>query len=223
MTEENSRPSQPHLSASPRLSLSLSLSLSRSLSLSLSISFFLSRPHSLCLFCSSLRNEKSAQRPKFSAGRPCGHPAKNFGQALEMLENKHFGTDMQRGRPRKNFGLKNFGLIFRSLFSLSLSLSICLSISFSFLVLFCSLSLYICLSLSCPMLKQVSATSCSVNFAHNKQESEIASQRWQRSPYLVDVLDTFPREARDLISKIRSCTVRSDLKNKQKAAENALF
>ena len=32
-----------------------------------------------------------------------------------------------------------------------------------------------------------------------------------------------PREAMDLISKIRSCTVRSDLKNKQKTAENALF
>ena len=28
-------------------------------------------------------------------------------------KNKHFGTDMPRGRPRKNFGLKNFGLIFR--------------------------------------------------------------------------------------------------------------
>ena len=39
----------------------------------------------------------------------------NFGQALQVLENKHFGTDMPRGRPRKNFGLKNFGLIFRSL------------------------------------------------------------------------------------------------------------
>ena len=25
------------------------------------------------------------------------------------------GTDMPRGRPRKNFGLKNFGLIFRTL------------------------------------------------------------------------------------------------------------
>ena len=32
-----------------------------------------------------------------------------------MLENKHFGTDMPRGRPQKNFGLKNFGLIFGSL------------------------------------------------------------------------------------------------------------
>ena len=30
-------------------------------------------------------------------------------------KNKHFGTDMPRGRPRKNFGLKNFGLIFCSL------------------------------------------------------------------------------------------------------------
>ena len=30
-------------------------------------------------------------------------------------KNKHFGTDMPRGRPQKNFGLKNFGLIFRTL------------------------------------------------------------------------------------------------------------
>ena len=36
------------------------------------------------------RNEKSAQRPKFSAGRPCGHPAKNFGQALQILEKQAF-------------------------------------------------------------------------------------------------------------------------------------
>ena len=28
---------------------------------------------------------------------------------------KHFGTDIPRGRPCKNFGLKNFGLILRSL------------------------------------------------------------------------------------------------------------
>ena len=32
---------------------------------------------------------------------------------------------------------------------------------------------------------------------------------------------TIPREARDLISKIRSCSARSDLRNKQKTAENA--
>ena len=30
-------------------------------------------------------------------------------------KNKHFGTGMPRGRPRKNFSLKNFGLIFRCL------------------------------------------------------------------------------------------------------------
>ena len=33
-----------------------------------------------------IRNEKSAQRPKFSAGRPCRHPAKNIGQALQILK-----------------------------------------------------------------------------------------------------------------------------------------
>ena len=37
-----------------------------------------------------VRNEKSAQRPKFSAGRPCGHPAKNFGQALQIVEKQAF-------------------------------------------------------------------------------------------------------------------------------------
>ena len=42
-------------------------------------------------------------RPKTSVG-----PSK-------PLENKHFGTDMPRGCPRKDFGLKNFGLIFCSL------------------------------------------------------------------------------------------------------------
>ena len=62
-----------------------------------------------------IQKRKISPKRKFSAGRPCGHPAKNFGQALQVLENKHFGTDMPRGRPRKNFGLKNLGLIFRSL------------------------------------------------------------------------------------------------------------
>ena len=44
----------------------------------------------------------------------CGHPAKNFGQALQTSgkKKKHFGTDIPRGRPRRNFGLKNSGLIF---------------------------------------------------------------------------------------------------------------
>ena len=36
-------------------------------------------------------------------------------------------------------------------------------------------------------------------------------------------MDTQPREARDLIFKIRSYSARSDLKNKQKTAENTLF
>ena len=30
--------------------------------------------------------------------------------ALQILEDKHFGTDILRGRPLQNFGLKNFGL-----------------------------------------------------------------------------------------------------------------
>ena len=64
-----------------------------------------------------VQERKFSPKRKFLAGYPCGHPAKNFGQALQILEkkNKHFGTDIPRGRPRKNFGLKNFGLIFRSL------------------------------------------------------------------------------------------------------------
>ena len=60
------------------------------------------------------QERKFSPKRKFSARHPCGHPAKNFGQALQILENKHFGTDIPRGRPWKNFGLKNFGLIFRS-------------------------------------------------------------------------------------------------------------
>ena len=40
----------------------------------------------------------------------------NFGQAIQIPENKHFGgPDMPRGRPRNNFGLENFRLIFCSL------------------------------------------------------------------------------------------------------------
>ena len=38
----------------------------------------------------SPEQRKSAQRPKFSAGRPCGHPAKNFGQALQILGKQAF-------------------------------------------------------------------------------------------------------------------------------------
>ena len=50
---------------------------------------------------SMFQERKSSPKRKFLAGYPCGHPAKNFGQALQILENKHFGTDIPRGRPRK--------------------------------------------------------------------------------------------------------------------------
>ena len=64
----------------------------------------------------SFQERKFSPKRKFLAGYPCGHPAKNFGQALQILEkNKHFGTDIPCGRPSKNLGLQNFGLIFRSL------------------------------------------------------------------------------------------------------------
>ena len=49
-------------------------------------------------------------RGSFWAGYPCAHPAKNFGQALQILgKDSHFGTDMLCGCPRKDFGLINSG------------------------------------------------------------------------------------------------------------------
>ena len=33
-----------------------------------------------------VQERKFSPKRKFWAGRPCGHPAKNFGQALQMLE-----------------------------------------------------------------------------------------------------------------------------------------
>ena len=41
-------------------------------------------------------------------------------------------------------------------------------------------------------------------------------KKGQNSGQKFEKFGKLPREARDLISKIRSCTVRSDLKNKQK-------
>ena len=62
------------------------------------------------------RNEKSAQRGSFRPDVPADiRPKTTSVRPSKSWENKHFGTDMPRGRPRKNFGLKNFGLIFRSL------------------------------------------------------------------------------------------------------------
>ena len=46
------------------------------------------------------------------AGYPCGHPAKNFGQALQILEKQAFRNRYPARTSIKNFGLKNFGLIF---------------------------------------------------------------------------------------------------------------
>ena len=60
---------------------------------------------------SESQKQKTSPKREFSARRPCRHPAKNFGQALQILEKEDFGMDMPRGRPRKNFSLKNFGLI----------------------------------------------------------------------------------------------------------------
>ena len=49
-----------------------------------------------------IQERKFSPKRKFLAGYPCGHPAKNFGQAIQILEkNKHFGTDIPRGRPSK--------------------------------------------------------------------------------------------------------------------------
>ena len=46
------------------------------------------------------QERKISPKRKFWPGHPCGHPAKNFGQALQILEKKkHFGTDIPRGRP----------------------------------------------------------------------------------------------------------------------------
>ena len=61
------------------------------------------------------RNEKSAQRGSFWPDVPADIRPKTSVRPSKSWKNKHFGTDMPRGRPRKNFGLKNFGLIFRSL------------------------------------------------------------------------------------------------------------
>ena len=62
-----------------------------------------------------LRNEKSAQRGSFRPDVPADIRPKTSVRPSKSWKNYHFGTDMPRGRPRKNFGLKNFGLIFRCL------------------------------------------------------------------------------------------------------------
>ena len=47
----------------------------------------------------SIRNKKSAQRGSFGPDVHVDIRPKNFGQALQILEDKHFGTDIRRGHP----------------------------------------------------------------------------------------------------------------------------
>ena len=62
-----------------------------------------------------VRDENSAQRGSFGPDIPADIPPKTSVRPSKSWKNKHFGTDIPRGRPWKNFGLKNFGLIFRAL------------------------------------------------------------------------------------------------------------
>ena len=62
-----------------------------------------------------IRNENSAQRGSYRPDIPAEIPPKTSVRPSKPWKNVHFGTDIPRGRPCKNFGLKNFGLIFRSL------------------------------------------------------------------------------------------------------------
>ena len=64
-----------------------------------------------------LRNGNSAQRGSVWPDIPADIRPKTSVRPSKSEKNKHFGTDIPRGRPQKNFGLKNFGLIFRSLIS----------------------------------------------------------------------------------------------------------
>ena len=61
------------------------------------------------------QERKFSPKRKFWAGHPCGRPAKNFGQALQILGKQAFRNGHPTRTSMKNFGLKNFGLIFRSL------------------------------------------------------------------------------------------------------------
>ena len=50
-----------------------------------------------------LRNEKSAQRGSFRPDVPADIRPKTSVRPSKSWKNKHFGTDMPHGRPRKNF------------------------------------------------------------------------------------------------------------------------
>ena len=53
----------------------------------------------------------SPKTEEFSAGRPGGHPAKNFGQALQILEKQAFGHRRAARTSTKKLRCENFGLV----------------------------------------------------------------------------------------------------------------
>ena len=66
--------------------------------------------------CKHSQKRKICPKRKFSAGHPCGHPAKNFGLALQNLaKSQAFRHRHAAEASTKTCGLKNFWLIFRSL------------------------------------------------------------------------------------------------------------
>ena len=67
----------------------------------------------MCVFCSlEHQKQKSAQRRSFWPDVPADIPWETSVWPSKSWKNKHVGTGMPRGRPRKNFGLKNFGLMY---------------------------------------------------------------------------------------------------------------
>ena len=66
-------------------------------------------------FWPSTQERKSAQRGSFGPDIPTDIRPKTSVRPSKPWKNKHFGTDIPRGRPWKDFGLKNFGLILHSL------------------------------------------------------------------------------------------------------------
>ena len=61
------------------------------------------------------QERKFSPKRKFGPDIPAHIRPKTSVRPSKSWKNKHFRTDIPRGRPGKNFGLRNFGLIFRSL------------------------------------------------------------------------------------------------------------
>ena len=69
----------------------------------------------VCRLCCKSETKNLPKDRSFRPDVPADIRPKTSVRPSESWKNKHSGTDVPRGRPRKNFGLKNFGLIFRSL------------------------------------------------------------------------------------------------------------